>query len=146
MLIETKFFDQLNVAELYEILRLRSAVFVVEQNCVYQDIDDKDKDALHIIGRIDNEIVAYARCFPKGIYFDHAAIGRVLIKNTHRGKALGHNLIKTAVEAVEKEFGKQPILISAQTHLSEFYEAHQFKKIGEGYLEDGIPHHKMLRD
>ena len=136
-------FSELSAPEVYQILGLRSEVFVVEQNCVYQDIDGKDFKALHLIGRSDNEIVAYARLFDIGIYFPEASIGRVAIKLSYRGKHLGHELMKEAIEGIKKHFDQSSITISAQLYLKKFYESHGFIQIGESYLEDGIPHIRM---
>lgn len=140
-----KNFDQISAKELYQILRLRSAVFVVEQDCVYQDIDNKDEYAFHIIGKIGHEIVAYARCFPPEFYFEDAAIGRVLVTDSFRGFGYAHQLIDTAISAIYKKFQTSTIKISAQQHLEKFYQSHGFKTVGEGYLEDGIPHITMVR-
>ncbi|HLU80612.1 MAG TPA: GNAT family N-acetyltransferase [Flavobacteriaceae bacterium] len=142
--IQTKRFHQLSHSELYEILRLRAAVFVVEQNCVYQDIDSKDQNALHILGYHKNEIVAYARCFAPGAYFKEAAIGRILVKSNHRGEGWGHKMVSESVQAVIENFNTTSIRISAQEYLVDFYKSHGFKTVGEGYLEDGIPHVAMV--
>lgn len=143
--LRVKRFTELQLEELYQVLRLRMEVFVVEQNCAYQDIDQKDQSALHILAYYDKELIGYARCFPPGFYFEEAAIGRVIIKEKYRSKNLGHRLMDFAITAVEQEFNQQRIKISAQRHLTKFYEAHGFKTVGEGYLEDGIPHCAMLR-
>ncbi len=139
-------FETLSRKELYDILQLRSAVFVVEQTCIYQDIDGKDDKALHILGKSADKLVAYARCFPPTIYFKEAAIGRVIIHKEYRNKGLGHQLIKAAIAAIKTEYKTTKIRISAQQHLTKFYESHQFKVVGDGYLEDGIPHIQMIRE
>lgn len=146
MTIQIKTFDQLTTDELYDALQLRSEVFVVEQDCVYQDIDGKDRNALHVFGYENKELVAYTRCFAPGIYFKEAAIGRVVVKETHRGKAYGHDIMRYSVEAIEKHYRTKTIKLSAQTYLISFYEAHGFHTVGEGYLEDGIPHIGMIKN
>ena len=118
---------------------------MVEQNCVYQDIDGKDEKALHVLGFYENEIVAYTRLFDKGYYFDEASIGRVVTSPKVRDKKWGHDLMKVSIEAIEKEYDISEITISAQEHLKKFYEAHQFVQSSEMYLEDDIPHIQMKR-
>ncbi len=144
MEILVKKFSELTIDELYELLRLRSEVFVVEQNCVYQDIDNKDQLALHILGISEQRLVAYTRCFPPGIYFEQAAIGRVLVADSARGSGLGHSIMEASLAAIKKRFNTTTVKLSAQTYLKEFYTAHGFTEIGEEYLEDGIPHIAML--
>ena len=145
MEILIKNFNELSLEELYQILQLRSEVFVVEQDCVYQDIDGKDSDALHVIGIKDGNIIAYTRCFDKGFYFDEAAIGRVVVKESERKNAYGHLILKASVEAIKERFKTDNIKLSAQQYLTNFYESHGFMQIGEGYLEDGIPHIAMVK-
>ena len=140
-----KYFSELNTTELYEILQLRSEVFVVEQDCVYQDIDFKDQKSLHIIGYKNNKIVAYTRIFKPGDYFDNASIGRVLVVASERKYGLGHELMKASITAIKKHFKVTKITVSAQKYLKKFYETHLFTQIGEEYLEDGIPHIRMDR-
>ncbi|MFK5889603.1 MAG: GNAT family N-acetyltransferase [Flavobacteriaceae bacterium] len=140
-----KSFDTLTNAQLYQILRLRSEIFVVEQDCVYQDMDDKDKTALHFFKEEVQQIVAYTRLFKPGDYYKEASIGRVVVKESRRSTGLGHLLIDRSIEQIEKTMGKIPIKIGAQVYLKRFYEKHHFKKISEEYLEDGIPHIHMLR-
>ena len=142
---QIKPFSELTLEELYSILRLRAQVFVVEQNCVYQDMDGKDKKALHVLGKKEYGLIGYARCFPPGAYFEEAAIGRVLIDSEHRKYGYGHQLLDASIKAIEGHFGTSTIKLSAQTYLTRFYEAHGFKKIGGEYLEDGIPHTAMLK-
>lgn len=146
MKIAVKTFEELNTRELYALLRLRSEVFVVEQDCVYQDIDNKDQKALHVLGFEGENLLAYTRIFKGGDYFDKPSIGRVVVAEKARGKALGHDILRASIETVETRFGKQPIEISAQTYLEKFYNDHNFRAVGEGYLEDGIPHVRMIRD
>ncbi|MCF6131422.1 GNAT family N-acetyltransferase [Flavobacterium wongokense] len=140
-----KRFEALSVAELYDLLQLRSEVFVVEQNCVYQDIDGKDGKALHLIGEDDGKVVAYSRLFKPKDYFEEASIGRVVVKETYRDKKIGHILMKEAIDAVKNEFGETKITISAQLYLKKFYESHGFVQTSETYLEDDIPHIEMKR-
>lgn len=146
MKIVVKNFEELHIDELYALLRLRAAVFVVEQDCVYQDVDNKDQKALHVMGFEGDQLVAYTRLFGGGDYFDKPSIGRVVVDETARGKAFGHGILRASIETIETRFGKQPIEISAQTYLEKFYNDHKFRAVGETYLEDGIPHVRMIRD
>jgi ElaA protein len=145
MEIVVKTFDQLTIHELYRILQLRSEVFVVEQDCVYQDLDGKDSKALHVLGRIEDKIVAYTRCFKPGDYFEEASIGRVIVDQNFRKLKLGHEIMKASVCAIEENYDTPKIKLSAQTYLIKFYESHGFQVVGEGYLEDGIPHVAMVK-
>lgn len=138
-----KRFNELDIQELYQILRLRAEVFVVEQDCVYQDVDNKDQKALHVIGIKNNQIIAYTRLFDAGDYFEKASIGRVVIADKERAYGYGHELIKKSIATVIKFFKTKEIKISAQCYLKKFYENHGFRQIGEEYLEDGIPHIAM---
>lgn len=135
-----KRFSELSITELYDILQLRSAVFVVEQDCVYQDIDGKDQNALHLFAYKNDLLVAYARLFGPGDYFEDASIGRVIIKESERKFSYGHQLMEAANKAVEANFNTLKIHLSAQQYLVKFYNSHGYKEVGEGYLEDGIPH------
>ncbi|WP_206604212.1 GNAT family N-acetyltransferase [Aquimarina sediminis] len=143
---EIKSFDELTTEELYNILRLRAEVFVVEQDCVYQDIDNKDQKALHVIGYKNERVIAYTRLFDAGKYFERASIGRVVVAEEERKYGYGHDLIKESINAIESYFKTKDIKIAAQTYLKNFYESHGFIKIGEEYLEDGIPHIDMIID
>jgi ElaA protein len=145
MEIEVKNFGELSTKELYDALQLRSEVFVVEQDCVYQDIDGKDDRALHIMGWEDDNLVAYARCFEAGDYFDEASIGRILVRENYRKLGYGHVITKASIEAIKTNFKADKIKISAQVYLVIFYESHGFKTYGDRYLEDGIPHIAMIR-
>ena len=138
-------FEELSTIELYEILRLRAEVFVVEQDCVYQDVDGKDDNALHVIGVKNQKIIAYTRIFDQGDYFEQASIGRVVVAKSERKYGYGHELIAASINAIYERFGRKPIKISAQKHLENFYNQHGFIKIGAKYLEDGIPHIAMLK-
>ena len=138
-------FEALTVHELYDTLKLRSEVFVVEQNCVYLDIDGKDKLALHLMGEYEGKIVAHARLFDAGISFDNASIGRVVVSSDYRDKKWGHDLMTEAIEGIKSHFGKTDITIGAQLYLKKFYESHGFIQTSEMYLEDDIPHIEMKR-
>ena len=140
-----KSFNELSLNELYSLLKLRSIVFVVEQNCVYQDIDGKDEKALHLIGEYNNEIVAYARLFKSGDYFENASIGRVVIHPEARDKKFGHEMMQQAIAGIETYFKETKITISAQLYLQKFYESHGFLKTSDVYLEDNIEHIEMKR-
>lgn len=141
-----KYFDELTIHELYGILQLRSEVFVVEQDCVYQDLDFKDQKSLHVFGYKNDKIVAYTRIFKPGDYFDNASIGRVIIAKSERKFGFGHDLIKASIDVVKTEFKVDKITISAQLYLKKFYQMHHFFQVGEGYLEDGIPHIRMIKN
>ncbi|QTD36345.1 GNAT family N-acetyltransferase [Polaribacter batillariae] len=141
----TKSFSELTTYQLYEILQLRAEVFVVEQDCVYQDLDGKDFKSLHVFGIKNNKIVAYSRIFKPGDYFDNASIGRVVVAANERKYGFGHDLMKASIKAIKTHFNADKITISAQVYLKKFYESHGFVKIGEEYLEDGIPHIRMDR-
>lgn len=140
---QIKPFKELSAQELYEVLRLRSEVFVVEQNCVYQDIDGKDQKAMHLIGTLSGEIIAYARLFAPGNYFEDASIGRVVVAPEARGQKWGHALMSEAISGIHVFYNTHRITISAQLYLQEFYQSHGFVVVGEGYLEDDIPHVRM---
>jgi len=141
-----KRFNELSLDELYESLQLRSEVFVVEQDCVYQDIDGKDQKALHLLGIYDGKVVAYTRLFGPGYYFDNASIGRVVISKAYRDRKWGHSLIQASVDGIKKHFNTGNITISAQLYLKKFYESHAFIQDGNEYPEDGIPHIRMHRE
>ena len=142
--IKVKSFDMLSAQELYKMLQLRSEVFVVEQDCVYQDIDDKDQKALHIIGYKAEAIVAYTRVFKPGDYFNEASIGRVVVQENERQHKYGYDIMNASIAAIKTHFNTDDIKISAQTYLKRFYNRLQFFEVGEEYLEDGIPHVQML--
>mgnify|MGYP003624434134 CR=1 FL=1 len=143
--IVVKTFPEISSKELYAILQLRSEVFVVEQDCVYQDIDYKDEKALHVIGFKNDKIVAYARIFKSGDYFKEASIGRVVVDKNERKFGYGHIIMNHAIEAIKSFFDEKIIKISAQKYLKEFYESHEFIQVGKEYLEDGIPHIGMVK-
>ena len=138
-------FEDLRVGELYEALRLRSEVFVVEQQCIFRDMDGADQKAMHLLGVQHGELQAYARCFEAGVKFPEASFGRVLTRQSARGHGLGHVLIDQAISAISQVWGPQAIRIGAQMQLAGFYAQHGFEDTGTHYLEDGIPHLEMLR-
>ena len=140
MIWEVKEWAELSTNEVENIFSLRSEVFVVEQDCVYQDIDGKDQKAKHVLGKKENDIVAYARIFKPGDYFKEASFGRAVVKKTERGKGVGDELVKNCLEIITEE----EIKISAQSYLKGFYGKHGFKAEGNEYLEDGIPHTAMF--
>ena len=143
--IITKTFNELSLNELYQILQLRSEVFVVEQNCPYQDLDYKDQKALHVLGFKNNNIVAYTRIFNKGDYFEYASIGRVVVLKNERMHKYGYDIMNASIKEIESKFNQTTIKISAQKYLINFYSNLGFKQIGEEYLEDNIPHIAMIR-
>jgi ElaA protein len=138
-------FDGLDVHELYAIIKLRNEVFVVEQNCVFQDADNKDQQCYHLSGTINNELVAYARLVPAGVSFENISIGRVITSPAHRKSGFGKSLMTKAIEECNELFGEQSIQIGAQLYLKDFYQSFGFNQISDMYLEDDIPHIEMLR-
>lgn len=141
-----KKFNELQNDELYAILQLRSVVFVVEQNCAYLDLDDKDQDAWHLMGWEADSLVAYTRLLPPGLAFEEASIGRVVTSPSVRRSGYGRTLMKRSIEECLLLFGKGPIKIGAQRYLENFYQSFGFEVGGSPYLEDGIPHiHMILR-
>lgn len=139
-------FEEFTLDELYDLMQLRSQIFVVEQDCVYLDQDGKDKKALHVLGFKGKKICAYARLFDKGEYFDLCSIGRVIVAEDERRYAYGHTLMNESIKAIKEYYGEDKIKISAQKYLKKFYESHGFIQKGEEYLEDGIPHIGMLKE
>jgi ElaA protein len=138
-------FDALSLHELYNLLQLRTEVFVMEQACAFQDMDGTDAQAMHLLGLQGQQVVAYARCFPAGVKFAEASIGRVITRSNVRGTGLGHVLMDKAIESVGTVWGAQAIRIGAQARLKNFYSGHGFVDLGLPYLEDGIDHLEMLR-
>ena len=133
-----KKFDELTVDELYDILKLRVDVFVVEQNCPYPEIDDKDQNAYHIWLKDEDRIVSYLRVLDKGVSFEDAALGRVI--SAKRRKGYGTIVLKEGIRIAKEKFGADKITIEAQVYARKFYENVGFKKVSEEFLEDGIPH------
>ncbi|WP_321278593.1 GNAT family N-acetyltransferase [Vibrio sp.] len=141
-------FSQLTTLQLYELMRLRVDVFVVEQTCPYPELDGKDtlNGVYHLLGYNDDELVACARLLPAGTTYDNVSIGRVVTKKTARGGGLGHKLLEEALTQCEALWPEQTIDIGAQEHLIEYYSRHGFDVISDSYLEDGIPHVDMRRE
>jgi len=138
-------FEDLSNTELYTILKIRSEIFVVEQHCVYLDMDDKDAVALHLLGTYNDKIVAYSRLFKAGITFENASIGRVVVDAKFRNKKWGQELMRKAIDGIKLHFGETQITIGAQLYLKKFYENQGFIQTSDMYLEDGIPHIQMQR-
>ena len=141
-----KKFDALSPYELYAILHLRNEVFVVEQNCVFQDADNKDQHAYHLMATLGNQLVAYTRIVPAGEIFEEVSIGRVITSAQVRGTGVGKELMERSIKAAYELFGCQPIKLGAQLYLKKFYESFGFKQISEVYMEDGIEHIYMLKN
>ena len=144
--IKVKTFQELSNKELYNLLQLRSEVFVVEQDCVYQDLDGKDEKSLHVLGYKQNKIVAYTRIFKPGYYFNEASIGRVVVAKRERKFKYGYDIMNASIEAIKLHFNTLKVKISAQVYLKSFYNKLGFKEIGEEYLEDNIPHIAMIKE
>lgn len=143
--IKIKSFEQLTKLELYKLLQLRSEIFVVEQDCVYQDLDGKDEKSLHVLGFKNEKIIAYTRVFKPGDYFEEASIGRVVVAKNQRKHKYGYDIMKASIETIKTQFNTDIIKISAQCYLNKFYTNLGFKNFGETYLEDGIPHVAMIK-
>ncbi|MGF7139452.1 GNAT family N-acetyltransferase [Roseimarinus sediminis] len=143
MQVIIKSFSELSNAEIYEILKLRSEIFVVEQQCIYNDLDDLDQEALHLYCSENGDIIAYVRLLKPGTRFPVASIGRVLTKMNHRRKGLSTLLMQKGIAFLQNEWSAATIKISAQKYLRKFYEDLGFKVVSKAYLEDGIPHYEM---
>ena len=143
--VTVKEFKALTLEELYGILQLRSEVFVVEQDCVYQDLDGKDQKALHVVGLKNNKVIAYARLFKPGDYFKEASIGRVVVSPSTRKEGYGVEIMRASIQAVKEQYNETTMRISAQKYLLKFYNSLGFVQEGEEYLEDGIPHVAMVK-
>ena len=141
-----KKFDELTTNELYEILKLRAEVFVVEQDCPYQDLDDKDKWAYHLFLEDDDgsTVIAVLRILPENIAYEDMAIGRLIVKKSHRGQGLSKVMMQKAINFIIDDLGKKRIKLSGQAYLREFYEDLGFKRVSDIYLEDGIDHYEFL--
>jgi ElaA protein len=142
---EVKTFNEFTTIELYDVLQLRSEVFVVEQDCVYQDLDGKDQKALHCLGYKNDQLVAYTRIFKPGDYFNEASIGRVVVAESQRQHKYGYVIMEASIQAIKTYFNTTTIKLSAQTYLKKFYNNLGFIEVGKGYLEDGIPHIAMIK-
>jgi len=141
-----KYFDILTPHELYSIVKLRDEVFVVEQNCVFQDADDKDQKCYHLMGYANNNLAAYARLVPAGVSYEYISIGRIVTSPQFRSRGAGKALLSTAIKQCNLLFNEQKIKIGAQLYLKNFYESFGFIQTSDIYIEDGIPHIEMLRN
>lgn len=139
-----KTFNELTTDELYKILQLRNEVFIVEQECPYQDIDDKDRDSYHLFLKKDNEVIAYSRILKKGVSYKQASIGRVIVKKDYRGGNIARDMLLKSISFIENNLNEKEIKIQAQAYLDRFYSSLGFEKISDVYLEDNIPHMDML--
>ena len=137
-----KAFDELAVSELYEIMNARAEIFVVEQNCLYNDLDDKDQASLHVFLKDENGLAAYLRVLPRGLCDENVRIGRVI--TVRRGKGFGAKVMRAGLATAAERFAADSVTISAQTHAIGFYEKCGFKTVSEVYMEEGIPHVKMI--
>jgi len=144
---QCKNFEDLSVHELYQITKVRQAVFVIEQNCIYPDLDDIDQQCLHLFATSSTDhlkVIAYLRIVPPALKYPQASIGRVLTTSQSRGTGAGISLITKAIEKVRQEYPHSDIKISAQLYLQNFYQRFGFKKVSDVYDEDGIEHISML--
>lgn len=141
---ELKKFKELKVEEIYKILELRNEVFIVEQQCAYQDCDGKDENAYHLYLQDNGEIIAYLRILKKGVSFDEISIGRVLVHKNYRGKGISREMMLKAINFIELNLNEKEIKIQAQSYLVNFYKSLGFKETSNEYLEDNIPHIDML--
>ena len=140
-----KRFDELTPYEVYAALQLRIEVFVVEQNCPFQDADNKDQESFHLLGYNGDTLVAYTRLVPPGLAYTEASIGRVVTSPSVRGSGAGKVLMQESINRVYNLFGIGPIKIGAQLYLKKFYQSFGFAHMGDAYIEDGIPHIYMLK-
>lgn len=142
---EIKKFNELQLIEAYKMFALRIDVFVIEQDCPYQDLDGKDEDAYHLLGKdAEGEIVATARILPPGVSYPEVSIGRVVTAKSIRHLKQGHELMERCMTFIENKLPNQNIKLSAQSHLVNYYGSHGFIETGKHYLEDGIPHSEMI--
>ncbi|MGB1728547.1 MAG: GNAT family N-acetyltransferase [Crocinitomicaceae bacterium] len=142
---QVKSFQELSLEEFHDIIALRIQIFIIEQNCPYQEVDGKDKLAHHLFFKNEmDEIIAVTRILPQGISYDEVAIGRVVVHEDYRGTGLGNQLMADSMNFVRDKYGEVPVRLSAQKHLENYYGNHGFKSTGKEYLEDGIPHVEML--
>ena len=137
-------FAELDTETLYDILSLRQAIFVVEQNCPYQDLDGLDQAAFHMLCREGNTLLAYQRCLPPGVSYAESSIGRIIVAATARGRQLGRELVQRGIDFNRRQWPDVDIRIGAQAHLAAFYGSLGFELQGEEYVEDGIPHVHMV--
>ena len=142
---QVKSFQELSLEEFHDIIALRIQIFIIEQNCPYQEVDGKDKLAHHLFFKNEtDEIIAITRILPQGISYEEVAIGRVVVHEDYRGTGLGNQLMSDSMKFVRDKYGEVPVRLSAQKHLENYYGNHGFKSTGKEYLEDGIPHVEML--
>ena len=144
MKIVVKRFNELSVEEIYQILKVRADVFIIEQKCIYKDIDGKDEKAMHVMGKNNNEIIAYTRILEGGEDYDFPSISRVVVKKENRGKERGRKIMKESIKYIVEELKEKTIVLAAQKYLEKFYKELGFIAEGEEYLEDEIPHQKMI--
>ena len=137
-------FDEINGIDLYEMLKLRVDVFIVEQNCSYSELDNYDLDSIHISCRDESGLIAYARLLPAGVKYDEPSIGRVIIRADKRGTGLAHKLMENCKRYMMGNWTPDKIRLQAQSHLEKFYNAHGFETISEPYVDDHIPHVDMI--
>ena len=142
MALVVKHYSELTADELYDILRERVNVFVVEQRCPYEEVDGRDKRAYHVFLRDGGRIKAYLRVLDRGVSFEEVSIGRVL--TTERGRGYGHKILEAGIAAAREKYGAESIRIEAQTYARKLYEDHGFRQDGEEFLEDDIPHFTMI--
>ena len=141
-----KKFNELSIEEMYEILKLRVNIFVVEQKCPYEELDGKDDKCIHLFYKENDEIAAYLRIIPKGLSFDSVSIGRVCVKQEYRKQKLGRKIMEEAINYTENTLKEYKITVGAQEYLKDFYASFDFEKTSETYLEDDIPHLDMKRE
>lgn len=139
-----KTFNELSTYELYQILMLRNAVFVVEQQCAYQEIDGNDINSYHLSLRENNQLAAYARLLPAGVKYGTPSIGRIIVNESFRGTGLARELVSKSIDIMVNEWKVSEIKLQAQTYLRHFYQSFGFEETSEDYLDDGIPHVDML--
>lgn len=141
---EIKKFQELELKEIYKILKMRNEVFIVEQQCAYQDCDGKDENSYHLYLEEDNIIISYLRILKRGVSYDEVSIGRVLVNKNHRGKGISREMMLKAIRFIEEELNETEIRIQAQAYLVNFYRSFGFKEVSAEYLEDNIPHIDMI--
>ena len=141
LLFQARSFSELSVQELHDLLKLRVDVFVVEQNCAYHEIDGKDPSSIHILGKINDRMVAYARIIPSATGLPH--VGRVIVDQDHRGKGIARELMSFTLEELKKRTGSKSSALAAQAHLERFYSGFGYRRTSDEYLWDGIPHVDM---
>jgi len=142
--IRVKKFNELTTTDLYDLMALRMTVFVVEQQCIYQDFDGKDKACAHLLLSLEVQLAAYLRILPSGLSYEEVSIGRVVVSPDFRKRKLGRIIMEKALEYIEEIMSESTVRISAQLYLKDFYEGLGFEACGESYLEDDIPHIEML--